>query len=108
MSTKKPWLDALKETIGEEPRSPREDPGKPATATMQKVQKPCEVSRGEIVSIEPTRSVQRSRDERRLLAAGWSPKDRCGPLKLTIWASPETGFYCSQEVALHRLDWGGA
>ncbi len=50
----------------------------------------------------------RGEDERRLLAAGWSPKDRCGPLELTIWAAPETGFYCSQEVALHRLDWGGA
>lgn len=43
-------------------------------------------------------------DERRLIAAGWTPKDRCGPLGLTIWANPETGFYCGQEVALHRLE----
>ena len=42
-------------------------------------------------------------EERRLLAAGWSPKERGGML---IWANPQTGFYCSQEVALHRLDAG--
>lgn len=45
----------------------------------------------------------RTEDERCLLAAGWSPKERCGPLNLTIWVDPETGFYCSQEIALHRL-----
>ena len=45
----------------------------------------------------------RTEDERRLLATGWSPKDSCGPLNLTIWADPSTGFYCSQEIALHRL-----
>ena len=39
-------------------------------------------------------------EERRLLAAGWSPKERGG---LVIWANPETGFYCSRDVALHRL-----
>ena len=39
-------------------------------------------------------------EERRLIAAGWSPKERGG---LVIWVNPETGFYCSQEVALHRL-----
>ncbi len=37
----------------------------------------------------------------RLLAAGWKPKERG---RLLIWANPETGFYCSQEVALHRLE----
>jgi len=40
-------------------------------------------------------------EERRLIAAGWKPKERGGFL---IWASPETGFYCSQEIALHRLE----
>ncbi len=39
-------------------------------------------------------------EERRLIAAGWSPKERGG---LVIWADPETGFYSSQEVALHSL-----
>ncbi len=32
--------------------------------------------------------------------AGWKPKERGGHL---IWANPETGFYSSQEMALHRL-----
>jgi hypothetical protein len=40
-------------------------------------------------------------EERRLIAAGWEPKERGG---LVIWANPETGFYCSQEVALYRLE----
>lgn len=51
----------------------------------------------------PVKSRQEEDDERRLLAAGWTPKERCGPLRLTIWAKPETGFYYCQEVALHRL-----
>ena len=57
-----------------------------------------------LVDIRTARPIQRDPAERRLIAAGWTPKDRCGPLELTIWANPETGFYCSQEVALHRLD----
>jgi hypothetical protein len=57
---------------------------------------------GGVVNIDTAR-VPRTEDERRLLAAGWLPKERCGPLELTIWANPATGFYCSQEVALHRL-----
>ena len=40
-------------------------------------------------------------EERRLIAAGWEPKERGG---LVIWANPETGFYYSQEVALYRLE----
>ncbi len=56
-----------------------------------------------VTDIQTARAL-RGEDERRLLAAGWSPKERCGPLELTIWANPETGFYCSREVALHRLD----
>ena len=42
-------------------------------------------------------------EERNLIGAGWEPKERGG---LVIWANPDTGFYCSQEVALHRLDAG--
>ena len=42
----------------------------------------------------------RADEERRLLAAGWSPKERGG---LVIWADPQTGFYSCREVALHRL-----
>lgn len=42
-------------------------------------------------------------DQRRLLAARWTPKDHCGPKELAIWANPDTGFYYSQEIALHCL-----
>lgn len=103
MSVKKSWLDALKETIEEEPRFPREDSGKPTATTVQNVRKPQEEAGGEVVYLDAAR-VLWGEDERRLLVAGWSPKERCGPLELTIWANPETGFYCSQEIALHRLD----
>lgn len=50
-----------------------------------------------------TASTTSGEDERRLIAAGWEPKERCG---LVIWAHPKTGFYCSQEVALLRLTQG--
>lgn len=103
MSTNTSWLDALKVTLEEEPRRPREDSHEPRPSTMQKVQKPREEAGGEVVDIRTARA-PRDGDERRLLAAGWRPKHGCGPLGITIWASPETGFYCSQEVALHRLD----
>ena len=41
-----------------------------------------------------------SPEHRRLLAAGFKPKERGG---LTIWERPDTGFYVSQEMALHLL-----
>jgi len=56
------------------------------------------------VNINTARTKSWGEDEHRLLAAGWSPKERCGPLGLTIWANPETGFFSSQESALHRLN----
>ena len=54
-----------------------------------------------VTDIRTAGTIPNSPDERRLLAAGWEPKERMG---LTIWANPDTGFYCSQGVALHRLD----
>lgn len=44
-----------------------------------------------------------SQQRRRLLAAGWVPMERAGK---TIWASPRTGFWYSEEMAreLSRLD----
>jgi len=39
-------------------------------------------------------------EERKLINAGWKPKERGG---LVIWANPETDFYYSQEMALHHL-----
>ena len=42
-------------------------------------------------------------EARRLLSAGWEPKERCGQI---IWKRPDNGFYCSQEVAVHFLETG--
>ena len=54
-----------------------------------------------VTDMRTARTIPNSPDGCRLLAAGWEPKERMG---LVIWANPETGFYCSREVALHRLD----
>jgi hypothetical protein len=40
-------------------------------------------------------------EARRLVASGWKPKVRLGK---TIWQRPDTGFWVSQEMALHLLD----
>ncbi len=42
-------------------------------------------------------------EARKLLAAGWKPKERCGK---TIWESRDNGFYYSQEMAIHFLGRG--
>jgi len=43
-----------------------------------------------------------SADHQRLKEAGYKPKLSFG--KRVIWERPDTGFYVSQEVALHLLD----
>lgn len=98
----RPWLKALKEHSirrGQEQEKTRETIF--ADAPGDELTKPTKAL-APLVDINAAR-VPLDKDERRLLAAGWTPKERCGPLKLTIWANPETGFYCSQEVALHRI-----
>ena len=51
---------------------------------------------------EPTVDVRMNSPEvRKLLSAGWEPKERCGKI---IWKRPDDGFYCSQEAALHFLN----
>jgi len=40
-------------------------------------------------------------ETRKLLAADWEPKVRC---EKVIWKHPESGFYFSQEMAMHYLD----
>lgn len=57
-----------------------------------------------VTDINAACPAERDPEDLRLIAAGWTPKDRCGPKDLTIWANPETGFYCSRDVALHRLE----
>jgi ABC-type sugar transport system substrate-binding protein len=39
-------------------------------------------------------------EARRLLAAGFEPKERGG---MIIWQRPDTGFWVSREMALHLL-----
>ncbi len=43
------------------------------------------------------------RERRKLEAAGFKPKERCGKI---IWQRLDNGFYVSQEAALHFLDSG--
>ena len=98
----KSWLEALKRTIEGEPPPPREGSREPTTPTVQKVRKPQDGAGGKVADIRTARLSFSPRDEeeRRLLAAGWKPKERMG---FVMWADPETGFYSSQEMALHRL-----
>ena len=104
----RPWLEALKKSVAEEAsEEPDRQPKETSKAPGGALTKPARLSQ----SADETQDVTdtwtagvvsiRGEDERRLIAAGWEPKERCG---LIIWASPETGFYCSQEVALHRLE----
>jgi hypothetical protein len=44
-------------------------------------------------------------ETRKLSAAGWEPKERCGKI---IWKRPDNGFFISQEMALQLLQNGGA
>ena len=104
----RPWLEALKRNVTEEASEEPDYPPKETSKAPGKVlTKPIILSQSadepqDVPDTRTARAVSISgEDERRLIAAGWEPKERCG---LIIWASPETGFYCSQEVALHRLE----
>jgi hypothetical protein len=48
-----------------------------------------------------SRSIQLDPEGRRLNTAGFEPKERGGKI---IWQRPDTGFWVSQEMALHLLD----
>ena len=104
----RPWLETLKkraaeEVLEESDRQPKETSEVPDGVLT----KPTILSQnaGETQDVTDTWTAgavsSSGEDELRLIVAGWEPKERCG---LIIWASPETGFYCSQEVALHRLE----
>lgn len=101
----RPWLEALKGTIRERSADTGETPEENTEALPLEGCKRCE-SLGDApppaLDIRVAEKVRSSwgEEERGLMAAGWKPKERGG---LVIWANPETGFYCSQEVALHRL-----
>jgi hypothetical protein len=54
---------------------------------------------------ETSEKSEKTSEQHRLLAAGWEPRVRCGK---TIWASPQSKFWYSEEMALEvlRLDEG--
>lgn len=105
----RPWLETLKKSATKEvSESSSYEREKLSNAPGKALTKPTKLScpAGEVQNVTAIRTACAlwGEAERRLLAAGWEPKERCGPLGLTIWANPETGFYYSQEIALHRLN----
>ncbi len=101
----RPWLEALKDAISENNADTDETPEKIPEALPSEGCERCESPADVPTPVVDPRTAEKVRgswgeEELMLIAAGWKPKERGG---LVIWASPETGFYCSQEVALHRL-----
>ena len=101
----RPWLKALKATITERTAATNETPKKTSEALRSvRCESPADVPPpvADILTADKVRGSW-GEEERNLIGAGWEPKERGG---LVIWANPDTGFYCSQEVALHRLEAG--
>jgi hypothetical protein len=102
----RPWLEALKAAIREPSADTVGLPNK-ITETLppegcKRCESPVDVP-PQVVdtqSAEKVRSSSWGEEERRLIAAGWKPKERGG---FVIWENPEASFYYSQEVALHLL-----
>ena len=99
----RPWLEALKAKMREQGADTDKPPGKMLEALPPEG---CERLANAPSPSGDLRTVAKVRgswgeEERRLMDAGWKPKERGGYL---IWANPETGFYCSQKVALHRIE----
>jgi len=102
----RPWLEALKATVRARDADTDETPENKSEALPPEGCERCETLADvppPVVDMQTAEKVRGSwgDEERRLIAAGWKPKERGG---LVVWAHPETGFYCSQEVALHRLE----
>jgi hypothetical protein len=100
-----PWLEALKDTVREGSASTDETQKRIAEALSSEGCERCKspaVVPPPVVNMQIAEKVGGSwrEEERRLIAAGWKPKERGG---LIIWAHPESGFYFSQEMALHYL-----
>jgi hypothetical protein len=52
-------------------------------------------------AIQQNRPINLDPEGRKLEAAGFEPKERGGKI---IWQRPDTGFWVSQEMALHLLE----
>lgn len=50
---------------------------------------------------ETSSSASETASVRKLRRRGWQSKERSGK---TIWQNPVSGFYCSQEVAIHIVE----
>ncbi len=54
-----------------------------------------------IHTIRENRPIHLDSEGRKLVAVGFEPKERGGKI---IWQRPDTGFWVSQEMALHLLE----
>jgi hypothetical protein len=101
----RPWLEALKDAMREDSADIDETPEKISESLPSEGCERCESLADGPMPVVDMQTVEKLSDsweveERGLIAAGWKPKERG---RLVIWANPETGFYYSQEVALHLL-----
>jgi hypothetical protein len=98
----RPWLEALKDAMREGCADFDETPQKISESLPSKGCESLADGPMPLVDMQTAEKLSGSwgEEERGLIAAGWKPKERGG---LVIWANPETGFYYSQEVALHLL-----
>jgi hypothetical protein len=101
----RPWLEALKASMREH-GADTDKPLEKISETLppegcERCKSPAEVP-PPVVDMQTAEEVRGpwGEEERKLIAAGWKPKERG---RLVIWANPKTGFYYSQEVALHLL-----
>jgi hypothetical protein len=102
----RPWLEALKATMRERGADTFDPPEKISETLPLEGCERCKSPADEPTPVVDSCTAEKVRrdswgeEESRLIATGWPPKERGG---LVIWANPMTGFYCSQEMALHRL-----
>jgi hypothetical protein len=102
----RPWLEAPKATMREQGADADKSPEKTLEALPPERCERCKRLADAPTPSDDLRTIPKvhgswGEEERRLMDAGWKPKERGGRL---ILANSETGFYCSQKVALHRIE----
>lgn len=105
----RPWLEALKATMGEQGTDTEKPLEKILEALPSEGCERCESPADRPTPIVDLQTTDKrgpwGKEERRLTAAGWKPKERCGK---TIYQSPKRGFWYSQKIALHLSESGSA